>query len=113
MFDESAGRNYSYPWRDNFCEHRHFFAGQCPGGEGHQGQDIRPSHCKMFNEGADRCLPNQDDVVAADDAMILRAPKLEALLMFINTPEHDLRVRYMHMDPAAHGRRRPVERPAA
>ncbi len=99
VFDESAGRNYSYPWRDNFCEHRHFFAGQCPGGEGHQGQDIRPSHCKMFNEGADRCLPYQDDVVAADDAMILRAPKLEALLMFVNTTDTHLRVRYMHMSP--------------
>lgn len=99
VFDESAGGNYSYPWRDNFCEHRYFFAGQCPGGLGHQGQDIRPSHCKMFNEGADRCLPYQDDVVAVGDAMILRAPKLEALLMFINTADTHLRVRYMHMDP--------------
>ncbi len=100
VFDKSAGRNYSYPWRDNFCEHRHFFAGQCPGGEGHQGQDIRPSHCKMFNQGADRCLPYQHDVVAVDDAMILRPPGLEALMTFINTPDTRLRVRYMHMDPA-------------
>ena len=30
--DESATANYSYPWRDNFCEHRFFFVGQCPGG---------------------------------------------------------------------------------
>lgn len=99
VFDESAGQNYSYPWRDNFCEHRHFFAGQCPGGEGHQGQDIRPSFCKMFNDGADRCLPNQSDVVAPGDGMILRSPKLEALLIFINTADTHLRVRYMHMDP--------------
>ena len=100
VFDESAGQNYSYPWRDNFCEHRHFFAGQCPGGQGHQGQDIRPSFCKMFNAGADRCLPNQSDVVAPGDGMILRPPKLEALLMFLNTADTHLRVRYMHMDPA-------------
>ena len=33
--DESA--NYAYPWRDNFCEHRNFLVGQCPGGKGHQG----------------------------------------------------------------------------
>lgn len=99
VFDESAGRNYSYPWRDNFCEHRRFFAGQCPGGEGHQGQDLRASYCRMFNEGADRCLPYQHDVVAAGDGMILRAPAQEALLMFINTADTHLRVRYMHMDP--------------
>ena len=99
VFDESAGRNYSYPWRDNFCEHRRFFAGQCPGGQGHQGQDIRPSYCKMFNAGADRCLPNQHDVVAPGDGMILRSRKLEALLMFINSADTHLRVRYMHMDP--------------
>ena len=99
VFDELAGRNYSYPWRDNFCEHRRFFAGQCPGGQGHQGQDIRPSYCKMFNAGADRCLPNQHDVVAPGDGMILRSRKLEALLMFINSADAHLRVRYMHMDP--------------
>ncbi len=99
VFDESAGRNYSYPWRDNFCEHRHFIVGQCPGGEGHQGQDIRPSYCQMFNEGADRCLPYQHDVVAAADGMILRSPKLEALLMFVNAADAHLRVRYIHMNP--------------
>ena len=100
VFDELAGRNYSYPWRDNFCEHRRFFAGQCPGGQGHQGQDIRPSYCKMFNAGADRCLPNEHDVVAPGDGMILRSRKLEALLMFINSADAHLRVRYMHMDPS-------------
>ena len=99
VFDESAGRNYSYPWRDNFCEHRRFFTGQCPGGQGHQGQDIRPSFCKMFNAGADRCLPYQHDVVAPADSMILRARKHEALLFFLNTPNAHLRVRYMHMSP--------------
>ncbi len=99
VFDKSAGSNYAYPWRDNFCEHRHYFAGQCPDGQGHQGQDIRPSYCRMFNRGADRCLPYQHDVVAVHDGMILRPRKIQALLQFINTPNTHLRVRYLHMSP--------------
>jgi murein DD-endopeptidase MepM/ murein hydrolase activator NlpD len=98
-YDESAGANYSYPWRDNFCEHRYFFVGQCPAGEGHQGQDIRPSFCKQFNEGADRCLAYQHEVAAVHDGMILRAPKQEAVFLFVNTPDTHVRVRYMHMSP--------------
>ncbi|MBI2715716.1 MAG: M23 family metallopeptidase [Rhizobiales bacterium] len=97
VFDES--KNYTYPWRDNFCEHRRYFVGQCPGGEGHQGQDIRPSNCTMFNEGADRCKPYQHDIVAAHDGVILRAHKQEAVYLFINTPNTHMRVRYMHMNP--------------
>ena len=99
VFNEAAPANYSYPWRDNFCEHRRFFVGQCPGGEGHQGQDIRPSFCKLFNDGADRCQPYQHDVVAAHDGFILRARKQEAVYIFINTPSTRARVRYMHMNP--------------
>ena len=34
-----------HTWRDNFCERRGFRIGQCPGGIGHQGQDIRPPPC--------------------------------------------------------------------
>jgi murein DD-endopeptidase MepM/ murein hydrolase activator NlpD len=97
VFDEAA--NYGYPWRDNFCEHRNFFVGQCPGGEGHQGQDIRPSNCTLSNDGADRCQPYQHDVVAAHDGIILRARKQEAVYLFVNTPNTHMRVRYMHMNP--------------
>ncbi|HEY5216194.1 MAG TPA: M23 family metallopeptidase, partial [Pseudolabrys sp.] len=97
VVDEST--NYAYPWRDNFCEHRNFFVGQCPGGEGHQGQDIRPSNCTLFNDGADRCQPYQHDVVAVHDGIILRARKQEAVYLFINTPNTHMRVRYMHMNP--------------
>jgi hypothetical protein len=99
VFNEGAPGNYSYPWRDNFCEHRRFFVGQCSSGEGHQGQDIRPSVCKLFNAGADRCQPYQHDVVAAHDGFILRARKQEAVYIFINTPSTHARVRYMHMNP--------------
>ena len=99
VFNESAPGNYSYPWRDNFCEHRRYFVGQCPGGEGHQGQDIRPSSCTLFNDGADRCQPYQHEVVAAHDGFLLRARKQEAVYLFINTPAMHVRVRYMHMNP--------------
>src|SRR5262245_59695623 len=34
--------NYSYPWRDNYCEARSWAMPLCPAGKGHQGQDIRP-----------------------------------------------------------------------
>jgi len=98
-FNESAPGNYSYPWRDNFCEHRRYFVGQCPGGEGHQGQDIRPSSCTLFNDGADRCLPYQHEVVAAHDGFILRARRQEAIYLFVNTADAHVRVRYMHMNP--------------
>ncbi|MEJ7807817.1 MAG: M23 family metallopeptidase [Telluria sp.] len=38
--------NYTYPWVDNFCESRGWDMPMCPGGTGHQGQDIRPASCK-------------------------------------------------------------------
>jgi hypothetical protein len=100
VFNEGAGANYSYPWRDNFCEHRHFRVGQCPTGEGHQGQDIRPSFCTMFNHGADRCQPYQQDAVAAADGMLLRPRRKEALLQFVNSASAHLRLRYLHMSPS-------------
>jgi hypothetical protein len=37
--------NYSYPWYDNYCEPRQWEMPLCPGGTGHQGQDIRPKTC--------------------------------------------------------------------
>jgi murein DD-endopeptidase MepM/ murein hydrolase activator NlpD len=101
VFNEAAGANYQYPWRNNFCEHRRFPVGQCPGGEGHQGQDIRPSFCKQLNEGADRCLANQQDAVAAADGMILRPRRQEALLLFVNSASAHVRLRYLHMKPQA------------
>ena len=99
VFNEAAPENYSYPWRDNFCEHRHFFVGQCPGGLGHQGQDIRPATCKLRNDGADRCDAYLDDVVAVRDGMILREHWHEAFLLYVNTASERIRFRYMHMHP--------------
>jgi hypothetical protein len=98
-FNEAATENYAYPWRDNFCEHRYFAVGQCPAGLGHQGQDIRPAHCELRNEGANRCEAYRHDVVAPRDAMILREPWNEALLLHVNTANERIRFRYLHMHP--------------
>ena len=38
--------NYSYPWRDNYCEKRSWDMPLCPAGIGHQGQDVRPATCE-------------------------------------------------------------------
>jgi hypothetical protein len=99
VFDESAAENRTYPWRDNFCEHRYFFVGQCPGGQGHQGQDIRPATCKLRNDGADRCNPYNDDVVAVRTGMIMRTAGRESLFLVANAPDERLRFRYLHMNP--------------
>jgi hypothetical protein len=99
VLDESAADNYSYPWRDNFCEHRYFYVGQCPGGLGHQGQDIRPASCKQRIQGANRCEPYQHDVVAVRDGAVLRSSSQEALYIVANAPNERVRFRYLHMLP--------------
>jgi hypothetical protein len=99
ILDESAADNYSYPWRDNFCETRYFYVGQCPAGLGHQGQDIRPAFCKQRIEGANRCEPYLHDVVAVRDGAVLRAASQEALFIVTNAPNERIRVRYLHMLP--------------
>jgi MYXO-CTERM domain-containing protein len=38
--------NFSYPWHDNYCETRDWTMPLCPGGVGHQGQDVRAASCK-------------------------------------------------------------------
>jgi hypothetical protein len=99
VFNESAAENWTYPWRDNFCEMRDFLVGQCPGGYGHQGEDMRPSNCVLSNEGADRCLPYQHTVAAAHDGLIWRsAGNLGAYIVWNTVNEH-ARVRYLHTNP--------------
>lgn len=100
VFDESAAENFSYPWRDNFCEYRDSQVGQCPGGWGHQGQDIRGSFCVLNNEGADRCEPYQQDVVAARSGIIWRKAGNLAAYISVNTANDRVRFRYLHMTPS-------------
>lgn len=112
VFDESAKENYSYPWQDNFCETRDFEVGQCANGMGHQGQDIRPSSCRLRNDGADRCVPDIFPTVAVRDGVLVRTPKQQAVFLLVNARNEHIRFRYIHMNPArldadgvVHGRR--------
>jgi hypothetical protein len=98
--DELASQNDTPPWRDNFCEARDFGVGQCTGGFGHQGQDIRPA-CSLRNEGAERCDPRQQAVVAVREGVLIRSPKQQAATLQINTRNEHIRFRYMHMNPSA------------
>ena len=92
-------KNYAYPWRDNFCEHRDFYVGQCPAGLGHQGEDIRPSSCVMRDPSAGRCEPYQHDLVAVRDGVLMRDPGDLALYLVVNGPGEHIRFRYLHMNP--------------
>jgi hypothetical protein len=97
--DQLANGNDAYPWQDSFCEARDFGVGQCAGGFGHQGQDIRRA-CSLRNEGVERCDPRQQAVVAVREGVLIRSPKQQAATLQINTRNEHLRFRYMHMSPA-------------
>jgi hypothetical protein len=99
--DELVGSNTSYPWQDNFCESRSFGVGQCPGGFGHQGQDIRPAPCPPQNDVANSCDPKRQAVVAVRDGVVIRSLKQQAATLQINTRNEHIRFRYMHMNPTA------------
>ena len=96
--DPSGG----YPWRDNFCEARSFEVGQCPGGFGHQGQDIRPGACPPPNsESPGACDPKQQAILAVRDGMVIRSLKQQAATLQVNTRNEHIRFRYMHMNPSS------------
>ncbi|MEH2569520.1 murein DD-endopeptidase MepM/ murein hydrolase activator NlpD [Bradyrhizobium sp. AZCC 2289] len=90
-----------YPWRDNFCEARSFEVGQCAGGFGHQGQDIRPGACPANGEGPQSCDPKRQAVVAVRDGVVIRSTKQQAATLQINTGNEHIRFRYMHMNPSS------------
>lgn len=77
--------NYSYPWRDNYCETRQWDMPLCPSGEGHQGQDIRPATCTDKAHWA----------VAAEDGTIT---SIGTYSVYLTTADGTLH-RYLHMDP--------------
>ena len=99
VFDESAAVNFTYPWRDNFCEMRDFLVGQCLGGHGHQGEDIRPATCVLREPNADRCLPYQHAVAAVRSGMIWRNAGNIGVYIAVNTANDLVRFRYLHMNP--------------
>ncbi len=65
---EDTPENYSYPWRDNYCETRDNGARHpwdCPARDNaHEGQDIRPRECRY--DGT-RCTIDLFDVIAVTD----------------------------------------------
>ncbi len=79
--------NYSYPWRDNYCETRSWSVPMCPGGKGHQGQDIRPGTCQKGVHKA----------VAAVDGTISSIGSYTVYLRSSDGTTH----RYLHMAPVS------------
>lgn len=75
--------NYSYPWRDNFCEKRSWDTPICPAAKGHQGQDIRPATCKKGVHWA----------VAAEAGQVTNIGSYTVTL----TADSGIRYRYLHM----------------
>lgn len=75
--------NYSYPWRDNYCEERTWTMPLCPAGTGHQGVDMRPSTCDNNTHWA----------VAAVDGTITHIGSWSVYL----TAEDGTRYDYLHM----------------
>jgi hypothetical protein len=79
--------NYSYPWWDNFCETRQWDVPLCPGGTGHQGQDIRPGTCE----------DNKHWAVAAEAGQITNIGSYSVYLQADGGTRH----RYLHMEPSS------------
>jgi len=92
-----VGANGNYVWQDNFCESRGFEVGQCPGGWGHQGQDIRPASCALR---AERCVPGKHPTVAVRDGVLVRGRTDQAAFVLVNERNEHIRFRYMHMEPS-------------
>ena len=99
--DKAESETDVYPWRDNFCESRGFEAWQCPGGHGHQGEDIGTPGCPADSSGDRRCDPKQQGVVAVRDATVIRGPKDQSATLQVNSRTEHVRFRYMHMNPSA------------
>ena len=90
--DQCALSNYSYPWRDNFCEFRGTTSSTknilCHSGYGHQGQDIRPATCQASINWA----------VAPEASRIKDIGSYTLTLRAISPPYRVYR--YLHMNPA-------------
>ncbi|WP_019959745.1 M23 family metallopeptidase [Woodsholea maritima] len=84
-------RNYSYPWRDNFCETRGYATPMCPAGTGHQGQDIRPPHCPPAQPDDQRTFY----AVATFDGQITGLHRHVMTL----TDTVGRQYKYLHLDP--------------
>ena len=79
--------NFSYPWHDNYCEKRDWAMPLCPGGTGHQGQDIR----------AASCMKGVHPTVAAVDGTIT---SIGSYSVYLTAPD-GTRYDYLHMQDVA------------
>jgi murein DD-endopeptidase MepM/ murein hydrolase activator NlpD len=80
-------RNFSYPWRDNYCESRTWDMPMCPAGQGHQGQDIRAADCRNSVHNA----------VAVTDGTITNIGTYSVYLTAADGTRYD----YLHMSNVA------------
>lgn len=80
-------RNYSYPWKDNYCETRTYNMPLCPAGQGHQGQDIRPA----------TCAKDVHDAVAAADGTVTNIGSYSVYVTGADGTRYD----YLHMSNVA------------
>lgn len=78
-------RNYSYPWRDNYCESRSWDMPLCPSGTGHQGQDMRGPSCRS----------EVNPVVAVTDGTITNVGSYSVYLTAPDGTRYD----FLHMRP--------------
>ena len=81
---QCSASNYSYPWRDNYCETRSWPISLCPAGQGHQGQDIR----------AASCTSNTHWAVAAADGKVTNIGNYS---LYVLASDGTTRFDYLHM----------------
>ncbi|MCG7625867.1 M23 family metallopeptidase [Epibacterium sp. Ofav1-8] len=81
--DSCDAVNYSYPWRDNFCEFRRSDIAVCSSG-GHSGQDLRPATCEKGVHWT----------VAATDGVVSHIGRFAVT---VQSPDGALH-RYVHLD---------------
>lgn len=86
-------RNFSYPWKDNYCEKRDWDMPLCPAGTGHQGQDIRGATC----EETQKTQPRLYWAVAAVDGRITNVGSYSVYLTAADGSRYD----YLHMSDLA------------
>ena len=95
---EDNPENYSYPWRDNYCEERDDVSREprdCPAPKrGHEGQDIRPKDCVI---SGGRCAIDRLDTVAVTTGEAWWTPVNHVRL--IANDGTDLYYMYLHMSP--------------
>lgn len=83
--------NYTYPWRDTFCEGRSWAMPLCPNHTGHQGVDIRPE------------APNDGiwPVMAVADGVVTAVTPFTRVEIRSTDSEGPFSCRYLHMQASA------------